>query len=64
MADLVRAAMRETIRSSALSADGIKERVSIALSRIEAKAGRNMAKGTGLLATIGSTAPFVGLFGT
>ncbi|MGL4289169.1 MAG: tonB-system energizer ExbB [Phreatobacter sp.] len=64
VADLVRAAMRETIRSSELSADGIKERVSIALSRIEAKAGRNMAKGTGLLATIGSTAPFVGLFGT
>lgn len=64
VADLVRAAMRETVRSSELSADGIKERVSIALSRIEAKAGRNMAKGTGLLATIGSTAPFVGLFGT
>jgi biopolymer transport protein ExbB len=34
------------------------------LSRIEARAGRSMARGTGLLATIGSTAPFVGLFGT
>ncbi len=32
--------------------------------RIEAKAGRRLAKGTGILATIGSVAPFVGLFGT
>jgi biopolymer transport protein ExbB len=64
VADLVEAAVRETTRSSELSAEGIKERLSIALSRIEARAGRNMAKGTGLLATIGATAPFVGLFGT
>jgi biopolymer transport protein ExbB len=52
-----------------LSADqhdraGIKERVASRLARIEAAAGRSMNKGTGLLATIGSTAPFVGLFGT
>ncbi len=45
-------------------ADGVKERVASALSRIEAQAGRRIAKGTGVLATIGSTAPFVGLFGT
>ncbi len=64
VADLVDAAVRETKRSSDLSAEGVKERLSIALSRIEARAGRNMARGTGLLATIGSTAPFVGLFGT
>ena len=44
--------------------DGVKERVASALSRIEAQAGRRIAKGTGVLATIGSTAPFVGLFGT
>jgi biopolymer transport protein ExbB len=31
---------------------------------IEALAGRRMMVGTGVLATIGSTAPFVGLFGT
>ncbi|MHC1548062.1 tonB-system energizer ExbB [Phyllobacterium sp. K27] len=43
---------------------GVKERVSAALGRIEAYAGRRMSKGTGVLATIGSTAPFVGLFGT
>ncbi|MGB3389325.1 MAG: tonB-system energizer ExbB [Pseudaminobacter sp.] len=44
--------------------DGVKERVSSHLSRIEAQAGRRMARATGVLATIGSTAPFVGLFGT
>jgi biopolymer transport protein ExbB len=34
------------------------------LERIEAAAGRKMIRGTGILATIGATAPFVGLFGT
>jgi biopolymer transport protein ExbB len=64
VADLVQAAMRERKRSNDLTAEGVKERLSIALSRIEARAGRGMARGTGLLATIGATAPFVGLFGT
>lgn len=62
--ELLAAALAETRRSADLGEDGIKERVAIALSRIEARAGRAMARGTGLLATIGSTAPFVGLFGT
>src|SRR5690606_21792820 len=43
---------------------GLKERVASHLGRIEAQAARRMSAGTGLLATIGSTAPFVGLFGT
>ncbi|KQO77032.1 tonB-system energizer ExbB [Rhizobium sp. Leaf262] len=43
---------------------GIKERVSSVLSRIETHAGRRMSRGTGVLATIGSVSPFVGLFGT
>jgi biopolymer transport protein ExbB len=64
VAELVQIARDETRRSVELSDDGIKERVAIALSRLEARAGRAMARGTGLLATIGSTAPFVGLFGT
>jgi biopolymer transport protein ExbB len=64
VAELVGAAQSERQRSEDLSEDGIKERAAIALSRIEARAGRSMARGTGLLATIGSTAPFVGLFGT
>ena len=42
---------------------GVKERVQSQLERIEAVAGRRMGRGTGVLATIGSTAPFVGLFG-
>ncbi|WP_044873241.1 tonB-system energizer ExbB [Pseudomonas sp. LFM046] len=44
--------------------DGIKERVSFRLERLVAASGRQMSQGTGVLATIGSTAPFVGLFGT
>ncbi|WP_059410536.1 tonB-system energizer ExbB [Cupriavidus basilensis] len=44
--------------------DGLKERIVSHLERIEAAIGRRMSKGTGVLATIGATAPFVGLFGT
>ncbi|QPC95027.1 tonB-system energizer ExbB [Mesorhizobium sp. INR15] len=65
---LVRAAEEETALSARaldyVSGDGLKERVASRLSRIEAAASRRMSRGTGLLATIGSTAPFVGLFGT
>ena len=64
VARLVEAAAEEEIASAGLSASGLKERVGSRLERIEAAAGRRMARGTGLLATIGSTAPFVGLFGT
>jgi biopolymer transport protein ExbB len=64
VAELVQAAVEEVARSAELSPDGIKERLAVALARIEARAGRSMARGTGLLATIGATAPFVGLFGT
>ncbi len=44
--------------------DGIKARVSFRLERLVAASGRSMSQGTGVLATIGSTAPFIGLFGT
>ena len=44
--------------------EGIKERVAFRLERLVAACGRNISMGTGVLATIGSTAPFVGLFGT
>jgi biopolymer transport protein ExbB len=47
-----------------IEGDGLKERVASRLGRIEAAAARRMSRGTGVLATIGSTAPFVGLFGT
>ncbi len=42
----------------------IKERVASRLDGLTLAAGRDMNRGTGVLATIGSTAPFVGLFGT
>ena len=65
---LVRAAEEEAALSAGaldhVSGDGLKERVASRLSRIEAAASRRMSRGTGVLATIGSTAPFVGLFGT
>jgi biopolymer transport protein ExbB len=61
---LVRAAIAEETLSSDGSAEGLKERVASRLERIEAAAARRMARGTGILATIGATAPFIGLFGT
>ena len=65
---MVRAAAGEYERSAAAldqaGDTGVKERVDSHLERIEAGAGRRMSRGTGVLATIGSTAPFVGLFGT
>lgn len=63
-AHLVRAAMAEARLSAGIPGEGLKERVASKLERIEAAAGRRMAVGTGILATIGSVAPFVGLFGT
>jgi biopolymer transport protein ExbB len=42
----------------------VKERIASRLERIEAASGRQMIRGTGILATVGATAPFVGLFGT
>jgi biopolymer transport protein ExbB len=64
--DLVTAALAEQKLSADTVDDreGLKERVASRLERLEAATGRRMLKGTGLLATIGSTAPFVGLFGT
>ncbi|ACO77294.1 tonB-system proton channel, ExbB [Azotobacter vinelandii CA] len=57
---------REELQLSAgtIDKDGIKERVSFRLERLVAECGRKMSVGTGVLATIGSTSPFVGLFGT
>ena len=43
---------------------GVKERVASRLAEIEAAAARAMRGGMGLLASVGATAPFVGLFGT
>jgi biopolymer transport protein ExbB len=62
---LVQAAADELQRSPhLLDIDGIKERVIARFERIKASIGRKMMRATGILATIGATAPFVGLFGT
>ncbi|HXW23849.1 MAG TPA: tonB-system energizer ExbB [Xanthobacteraceae bacterium] len=61
---LVRAAALEVRLSADLRNDGLKDRVSWELERIEATASRHIGRGVGILATIGATAPFVGLFGT
>lgn len=44
--------------------DGLKERIISRLERHEALVSRRMTQGVTILATIGATAPFVGLFGT
>jgi biopolymer transport protein ExbB len=63
--ELLRAALVELRMSDGLmDKDGIKERVASRLERIEAAYARAVTRGTGVLATIGATAPFVGLFGT
>jgi len=60
----LRASAEEIELSGEAGGGGLKERIVSRLERIEVAAGRRMARGTGLLATIGATAPFVGLFGT
>lgn len=60
-------AARDELRLSADAVsdrDGIKERVLSRLERHEAASARTMTRGINILATIGATAPFVGLFGT
>ncbi|MCA1492792.1 tonB-system energizer ExbB [Sinorhizobium alkalisoli] len=67
-ADMVAAARDEMVRSEPVldhtPAAGVKERISSLLNRIEVRAGKRMSIGTGILASIGSVGPFVGLFGT
>jgi biopolymer transport protein ExbB len=62
---LIRSADAELkLSAGAISSAGVKERIASRLERLESAAGRAMIRGTGILATIGATAPFVGLFGT
>jgi biopolymer transport protein ExbB len=58
------AAAELRLSDGAIEKDGLKERVALAFERIEKAAARRIMRGTGVLATIGATAPFVGLFGT
>jgi len=61
---LMQAAAQEIRASANLRAEGLKERIAWQLERIEMAVSRRISRGTGVLATIGSTAPFIGLFGT
>ena len=60
----------EAVAELKLSADalsdgeGVKERIVSRFERHEAAVARQMTRGVNVLATIGATAPFVGLFGT
>ncbi|WP_315836262.1 tonB-system energizer ExbB [Bradyrhizobium prioriisuperbiae] len=58
-------ALREARLSAGISSDsGIKERAASSFGEITRAEARRMRLGMGLLATIGATSPFVGLFGT
>ena len=64
VAQIIQSAAREASLSDGVIDDGFKERIALRLERVEAAMSRRIARGTGVLATIGATAPFVGLFGT
>jgi biopolymer transport protein ExbB len=61
---LLDTAARELRVSETLPTEGIKERIGQQLARVDHALVRAMSRGTGVLATIGSCAPFIGLFGT
>ena len=65
LSSFLAAALREARMSAGLSSDtGIKERAASSFAEIVRAEQRRIRIGMGFLATIGSTSPFVGLFGT
>jgi biopolymer transport protein ExbB len=65
LSNFLAAALREARLSAGISSDaGIKERAASLFAEITRAETRRMRVGMGLLATIGATSPFVGLFGT
>jgi len=65
LSSLLVAAMREARLSAGISSDGgIKERAASSFAEIVRAEARRIRLGMGVLATIGATSPFVGLFGT
>jgi biopolymer transport protein ExbB len=62
---LLSAAMREARLSAGISSDSsIKERAASSFAEILRAESRRIRLGMGVLATIGATSPFIGLFGT
>jgi biopolymer transport protein ExbB len=65
LSSLLAAAMREARLSAGISSDaGVKERAASSFAEIARTEARRIRIGMGLLASIGATSPFVGLFGT
>jgi biopolymer transport protein ExbB len=65
LSSLLAAAMREAQLSADISTDaGVKERAASRFAEIVRAEARRIRFGMGLLATIGATSPFIGLFGT
>ena len=65
LSSLLDAAMREARLSAGISSDsGIKERAATSFAEIVRAESRRIRIGMSLLATVGATSPFVGLFGT
>ncbi|MCP3472771.1 tonB-system energizer ExbB [Bradyrhizobium sp. CCGUVB1N3] len=64
VAQLIQSTAKEADLSGGIIGDGLEARIALRLERVEAAMSRQIARGTGVLATIGATAPFVGLFGT
>lgn len=65
LSQLVDAAIHEAHLSDGIASDGgIKERAASSFAEISRAEARRIRLGMGLLATIGSTSPFIGLFGT
>ena len=65
LSSFIAAAMREGRLSAGISSDaGIKERAASSFAEIVRAEARKIRVGMGLLASIGATSPFVGLFGT
>ena len=64
VAQLILSTARESELSGGAFDEDFKERVALRLDRVEAAMQRKISRSIGVLATIGATAPFVGLFGT
>jgi biopolymer transport protein ExbB len=65
LSSLLSAATREVRLSAGISSNsGIKERAASSFAEVVRAEARRIRFGMGLLATIGATSPFVGLFGT
>jgi biopolymer transport protein ExbB len=65
VSSLLAAAIREARLSAGISSDaGIKERAASSFAEIVRAEARRIRLGMGVLASIGATSPFVGLFGT